>query len=389
MWDEYSPSIGSARRSNLRRERFLLDNSSTINQQSIYSCIVLKKWIIHARDRFTRGSLIAMRHLLMASRAQLAALATAASSLLVARCVVGGLFGHHVCRTVFNRAPPPLWRWLRPFLKVTRPLELAWRLLTAPLRVARPDVMILGEVRCGTTTLASLLRSQLGMRGPFTPWDVPLANEKESFFFAGHYFGCVAPRLYKLCFPLRALRCVDAVVRRWLRLAPPPLLFDGCASHLSAPWAPCLVEQLLREKSTDESRPPQMVFVVCVREPVAQHLSWWRLEQGSMAFAEACGFGAKYLAERHRYPPCSLEEAFELSCSPEVRNMYAAAETFAEKLCASDQNPSLRASVLPDWALPFPNGQLSAFERFGCYAASLERWFARFGRGTFVVVSLE
>ena len=41
-----------------------------------------------------------------------------------------------------------------------------------------------------------------------------------------------------------------------------------------------------------------MVFIVMVREPVSQHLSWWRLEQGSMAFAkEGLGMGEAYHRE--------------------------------------------------------------------------------------------
>ena len=292
------------------------------------------------------------------------------------RLLVGAAFGRHACRTVFNRRPTALLStWLSPLLRVTRPLELAWRLLTAPLRVAGPDVVLLGEVRCGTTTLASLLRSDLGMQGPFTPWDVPLANGKESFYFAGHYFGCVAPRLYRLCFPFIWAHWLDRVVRRQLHL-PPPLLFDGCASHLSAPWAPELMQRLQREEMG--GRP--MVFVVCVREPVSQHLSWWRLEQGSMAFAASLGFGADWHPPptRYGYPPATFAEAIELSRSDVVSRMWSDAELELASGC-----------WLPDWAAPFPNGQLSAFDRFGHFADNLQRWFERFGRDAFVIVSLE
>lgn len=232
--------------------------------------------------------------------------------------------------------------------------------------------MLLGEVRCGTTTLASLLRSELGMQGPFTPWRVPLANEKESFYFAGHYFGCVAPRLYRVCFPLRLTHTLNGLVRRMLGLRP-ALLFDGCASHLSAPWAPRLLQRLQHEEMG--GRP--IVFVVCVREPVSQHLSWWRLEQGSMAFAESLGLGREYHKPpmRHAYPPMTLDEAWRLSSSPNVAHMWAEAES----LVGSDWR-------LPDWAAPFPNGQLSAFRRFGAYAESLKRWHEAFGRSACVVV---
>ena len=126
-------------------------------------------------------------------------------------------------------------------LRVTRPLGIVWRLMTAQVR-CYPDVYILGEVRCGTTTLASLLRDQLGMHGPFTPWVHPLAEGKESFYFVGHYWRLVSPALYRLCFPLR-------LVRWWCRsvLRRPYHVFEGCASYLSAPWVAALVRQSYAE----------------------------------------------------------------------------------------------------------------------------------------------
>ena len=76
---------------------------------------------------------------------------------------------------------------------------MMWRFATAKLRCT-PQIFVLGEVRCGTTTLASLLRDRLGLVGPFTPWVHPLANEKESFYFSGHYCGIIKPSMYSMCF---------------------------------------------------------------------------------------------------------------------------------------------------------------------------------------------
>ena len=145
-----------------------------------------------------------------------------------------------------------------------------------------------------------------------------------------------------------------------------------------------------------------IVFVICVREPVSQHLSWWRLEQGSSQFASAIGLGSDFHPPPTRvgYPPATLEEAVELSRSDEVAHMWAAAESLpgwqpeVKRTFRSGHTTHLSESVsaaraLPDWALPFPNGQLSAFDRFGNYAASLQRWFDRFGRDCFVIVPLE
>ena len=107
-------------------------------------------------------------------------LALMAALLLLGLAFVTGVsFARSACRRVFNREPPPglLPGLLLPMLRVIRPFGMLWRLATAPLRCL-PDVYVLGEVRCGTTTVASLLRDELGMAGPFTPWVHPLANEK-------------------------------------------------------------------------------------------------------------------------------------------------------------------------------------------------------------------
>ena len=287
----------------------------------------------------------------------------------VVRVLVGGAFAISATRVVFNRRPPTSLFALNRLLNITRPLALVWRILTAPMR-RLPDVFILGEVRCGTTTLASLLRHRLSMEGPWTIWDVPLANDKESFYFVGHYFRIVSPWMYRLCFPLHTPETLFG------RGRPPKVLYEGCASYLSAPWAPALVRQVI----------PRPVLVVCLREPVSQHVSWWRLEQGTHAWAiNDLGLGAAFLASpsRHAYPPPDFASAIRLSRSPEVVAMWEAAEALP------DAWGDAWLQRLPEWAAPFPNGQLSAFDRMGRYADNIERWMRHFGRECFVFVSLE
>ena len=138
-------------------------------------------------------------------------------------------FARHATKTVFNRQPPLSLAYILSIAWVTRPLQLLWRVLTFWARVPAPDVYVLGEARCGTTTLCALLRSQLGMLGPFSIWDHPLANDKESFYFVGHIFGIVSPLLYRICLPLKLRR--------------PAVVFEGCASYLCAPWVPMLVRR--------------------------------------------------------------------------------------------------------------------------------------------------
>ena len=219
------------------------------------------------------------------------------------------------------------------------------------------------------------------MVGPFSPWDHPLANDKESFYFVGHYWGLVALSLYRMCFPLR-------LAQWWHRLrhGRPRLVFDGCASYFSAPWVAAQLAALHRRPGAR----PQPLLIVCVREPVDQHLSWWRLERGAMAWGSSMCLGETYLGAPERvggYPPASLEAALALSRSRVVRERWADAEALCSRPGgAAGTVGALRR--LPDWAMPFPNGQLSAFDSMGRYADNLERWLEHFERSAFVVVEL-
>ena len=306
---------------------------------------------------------------------------TAVLLVLVLAFFTGVSFARSACRRVFNREPPPglLPGLLLPMLRVLRPFGMLWRLATAPLRCL-PDVYVLGEVRCGTTTVASLLRDELGMAGPFTPWVHPLANEKESFFLVGHYWGYVPRWAYRMCFPLRLSRWWYRVV-----LGRPFAAFEGCASYLSAPWAPALVRALT----------PRAVLVVCVREPVAQNLSWWRLEQAGMAWGSSMGLGERWCGPpaRMHYPPRSLRAALALSRSAAVEALWQRAERLPEAggLGGGEGGGAAAGPFarLPDWAVPMPNGQLSAFDRMGRYADTIERWLEHFGREQLVIVHLD
>ena len=170
------------------------------------------------------------------------------------------------------------------------------------------------------------------MLGPFSIWDHPLANDKESFYFVGHVFGIVSPLLYRICLPLKLRR--------------PAVVFEGCASYLCAPWVPMLVRRLHRRR-----RPP--VLVVMLREPVAQNLSWWRLEQAGMAWGSAMGLGDEYSVRGATYPPPTLREAAALSRSPEVAAQWrVGAASALARCCRRGRRPSPRGSSAPSmrWA---------------------------------------
>ena len=127
----------------------------------------------------------------------------------------------HCVPVVFNRKIPtfenyndgqahPAIQSFNTHLLMLRPLEIIFRFATAPLRVL-PDVIVLGEVRCGTTNLCAHLSSlsyqhaektRVKCYTPFCPWAHPELDDKESFYFVGHYLGIVDPFYYRMAFPL-------------------------------------------------------------------------------------------------------------------------------------------------------------------------------------------
>lgn len=130
----------------------------------------------------------------------------------------------HSIQVIFNRVIPTYSNFDRPrphpaiqsfntHLSMLRPLEIIFRFLTAPFRV-QPDVIILGEVRCGTTNLCAHLASlsdhskRVKCYTPFCPWAHPELDNKESFYFVGHYLGVVDPYFYRMAFPLIVSRCI-------------------------------------------------------------------------------------------------------------------------------------------------------------------------------------
>jgi hypothetical protein len=134
-------------------------------------------------------------------------------------CTVGYtiliLIYRHSVQTIFNRNIPrlrkdddgiimpiahPALQSFNTHLLLLRPLEVLFRFITAPLRVL-PDLIVLGETRCGTTNLCGTIVSLSNMPSlagdrmkikcyqPFCAWNVPELDHKESFFFVGHYLG--------------------------------------------------------------------------------------------------------------------------------------------------------------------------------------------------------
>jgi hypothetical protein len=157
------------------------------------------------------------------------------------------------------------------FLDMTRPLELAFRFLTARFRVL-PDILILGEVRCGTTSLCQYISELPGCHTPFCMWRHPELDNKETFYFVGHFLGMVSPVNYRMCFPLKITKWFYTKV-----LGRPFHTFDGSAQYLTSPTAPFLIARAYADAGVD---PP--IMIACVRDPVSQAISWWRYENNAI-----------------------------------------------------------------------------------------------------------
>lgn len=97
-------------------------------------------------------------------------------------------------QTIFNRQIPPSMRDCLPsfsvHLSMLRPLEIIFRYCTSRWRVL-PDIIVIGEVRCGTTSLCQHLSDldSVDCHTPFCLWSHPELDNKETFYFVGHYLG--------------------------------------------------------------------------------------------------------------------------------------------------------------------------------------------------------
>ena len=278
--------------------------------------------------------------------------------------------------TIFNRIAPefPSAAFVNSFgahIALLRPLEIIFRYLTARFRVL-PDVIVLGEVRCGTTTLGQHLSSLPGCHQPFCLWKHPELDGKETFYFVGHYLGKVDPLTYRMCFPLKLTKWWnECILRR------PFFTFDGCAQYLTSPTAAALIAETYRRAGQD---PP--VLVACVRSPVDQAISWWRYENNAIEWGTSMGLTAWNADLRTKlYPPHTIGEALKFSTSEAIQRMYSNAEDLV-KIKEGGSSTFLDNSVLatrhhyrlPPWAMTWPGGQLSTIGRNGRFSSNISRF---------------
>ena len=286
------------------------------------------------------------------------------SSLVIGYSLLLGLVRHAIC-TIFNRNVTDWYSIMRPnmlihWIHLLRPLEMIWRFLTYRIRVL-PEVLILGEVRCGTTSLCHLLLSSSTASAPFCLWNHPELDKKETFYFVGHYFGHVSPIHYPMCFPTIIWKWIQEQIFRQAFYT-----LDGCAQYLSSPTAPHLIAQTYQYYNQ-----PPPIMIACVRHPVDQAISWWNYENAAMHWgSKTLGLSSYSWNTDIRstdYPPKSISEALKFSQSDFVTNARQRAKTHILQ-------KNMKRSYLPPWAMTWPGGQLSTIGINGLYTQNIENY---------------
>lgn len=319
---------------------------------------------------------------------------------------------HHSITTIFNKNIPYTYSKYIPswnvHLYLLKPLEIIFRYLTYRWRVL-PDIIVLGEVRCGTTSFCQQLASAfqeteeddereyddecqhvIDCHTPFCLWSHPELDHKETFYFVGHYLQMVTPKYYRMCFPLYITKLWNENIyhyyssflslfqskRRRRKKRRVFITFDGCAQYLTSPTAPYLIAQAYKEANQ-----PPPVLIACIRDPIDQALSWWKYENNAQEWGEQMGltdFNSRLRGEH--YPPKNIGEALEYTQSQFISDAYKNAEDLFQNMddCKDDQDCRNSSSghhvYLPSWAMTWPGGQLTGIGRNGKFQENISRY---------------
>eukprot|EP01084_Bolivina_argentea_P108418 193763_1 len=231
---------------------------------------------------------------------------------------------------------------LYPFLKF-KSLETLWRYLTVKYR-KYPDLYIIGEAKCGTTTLAKHFINTFGFQGPFCYILNPIANNKESQYFNG-LFGLnkyVQHKHYSICFDYKSSKTIS---------------FDATTDFLSAAFV----------RNRIFKATPNAKFIVMVRDPVKRMISHYFNRSRIAKSANKMGFSEKYNIK-------TLSQFIEFGKSTYFQNEY-------HKL------KSLKC-----------NEKLPENERFicyhnhlqqGCYYENIKFYLEKFDKSQFLIFDLE
>lgn len=293
----------------------------------------------------------------------------------------------HSVKNIFNREMPSnICDCLPSFgvhLALLRPLEIIFRYFTHSWRVL-PDIIVLGEVRCGTTSLcnhiSSLSKHSFDCQTPFCPWAHPELDHKETFFFVGHYLGFVTPTLYKMCFPLKINMLRNKLFRRlclwWGGEAKPSFTFDGCAQYLTSPTAPYLISEAYLA-----AKQPPPILIACVRDTKDQAASWWKYESNAMAWGDSMGLKKFNTTLRtNHYPPKTINDALDFGNCKFVKDLYKDAEMLFSQDRLQDATRGCQSVRLPNSLLTWPGGQLSGIGNNARFVENISRYETVFQR---------
>ena len=231
------------------------------------------------------------------------------------------------------------------------PLTALWRFLTVPFRVT-PDLMILGQARGGTTTTARYLEQFPGAHQPYTYLKTEFINNKESLYFSGVYARLINPVLYKMVFP-------TIFEKWWCQLRGKPFFaYDASATSLTAPWVPAMMKKVN----------PNMKFIVCLREPISQNVSWYNFEKALVA--EFVKYGAKSVPAKD-----TMRDAWEYSISEETNRIYNEGENITGNFLTTGEHGM------------FGIRQSGALSQMGNYVHDLNRYLKHFDLSQFTFIN--
>ena len=189
---------------------------------------------------------------------------------------VRNLFLHLICCY-----PPSFWQSLKvcimnltklsfqydyltfPFNKFTV-YRLLFRVLTIKYR-KYPDFYILGEQKCGTTTLAHYLTNtdlqKHFIDPPMSLCDYNTLVDKDTLYFRG-ILGTFNIYLYKIFFPLKNNGNINSNNR---------LCFEACTSYLFLPFVRDILWSIHCNTNKNDSK--NVKFIVLLRNPIKRLLS--------------------------------------------------------------------------------------------------------------------
>eukprot|EP01084_Bolivina_argentea_P089245 161066_1 len=189
-------------------------------------------------------------------------------------------------------------------------IDIIFRLLTCQYRI-KPDFFILGEQKCGTTTLCSHLVS-LGFNAPFCSVTYPphLLNKETQIMMGliGQKYS--TSYYYKMCFPLNIVQ----IIKQKMYGSKTNLYFDGTADHLSMPWITKRIYAIN----------PNAKLIVIVRNPIDRLYSNY-----------------KHNLHNASWKPIGYQNILQINDMNDFINISKQNEKLFEELCDLDENEPL------------------------------------------------